>query len=163
VERRSLQEHAEQLVKLGIPDGLALRVASLLPSFMLLDISEVAAARTIPAEEVARVYFTLSERYAVDAMLIRISGLERSDRWRALARAALRYDLYAALESLTTAVLTTTGPGEPLDRVKEWERANAAAVARAAQTLEEVCRLESGDLASLSVALRTLRGVVRST
>jgi glutamate dehydrogenase len=163
VERRSLQEHAEQLVKLGIPDGLALRVASLLPSFMLLDISEVAAARTIPAEEVARVYLTLSERYAVDALLIRISGLERGDRWQALARAALRYDLYAALESLTTAVLMTTGPGEPLDRVEEWERANAAAVARAAQTLEEVCRLESGDLASLSVALRALRGVVRST
>lgn len=36
-------------------------------------------------------------------------------------------------------------------------------VARATQTLEEVRRLEKGDLASLSVALRTLRGVVRSS
>jgi glutamate dehydrogenase len=38
-----------------------------------------------------------------------------------------------------------------------------AAIARATQTLEEVRWLESGDLASLSVALRTLHGVVRST
>jgi glutamate dehydrogenase len=163
VERKSLQEHADQLTKLGVPDELALRGAGLLPSFMLLDITEIASTHKVAPEDVARVYLTLSERYAVDAMLTRISGLNRGDRWQALARAALRYDLYAALESLTTAVLTTTRPGEPLDRVKEWEQANAAAVARAGQTLEEVRRLESGDLASLSVALRTLRGVVRST
>jgi glutamate dehydrogenase len=163
VERRALQEQAEKLVKLGVPDELALRGASLLPSFMLLDITQISELRGVPPEEVAGVYLTLSERYAVDAMLTRISGLERGDRWRALARAALRYDLYAALESLTTAVLASTGPGEPLERVKRWEQDNAAAVARAAQTLEEVRRLETGDLASLSVALRTLRGVVRST
>jgi hypothetical protein len=36
-------------------------------------------------------------------------------------------------------------------------------VARAAAVLEEIGRLEKGDLASLSVALRTLRGVVRAT
>ncbi|HET9655928.1 MAG TPA: NAD-glutamate dehydrogenase [Kineosporiaceae bacterium] len=163
VERRAVQEHAEQLVKLGIPDDLALRGATLLPSFMLLDITEIAGLQQVPADEVAQVYLTLSERYAVDAMLTRISGLNRGDRWQALARAALRYDLYAALESLTTAVLTATAPGEPLDRVRQWEQENSAAVARAAQTLEEVRRLETGDIASLSVALRTLRGVVRST
>ena len=46
-------------------------------------------------------------------MLSRISPLPRGDRWQALARAALRYDLYAALEALTVAVLTSTPPGEP--------------------------------------------------
>jgi glutamate dehydrogenase len=162
VERKALQEHADQLIKGGVPDEVALRGAGLLPSFMLLDITEISKAQRVGADEVARVYLTLSERYAVDAMLTRISSLDRSDRWHALARAALRYDLYAALESLTTAVLSSTAPGEPLERVKQWEQDNAAAVARAAQTLEEVRRLESGDLASLSVALRTLRGVVRS-
>ena len=77
----------------------------------LLDITEIAAVQQVPAEEVARVYLTLSERYAVDAMLTRISGLERQDRWQALARAALRYDLYAALEALTTAVLSIDRSG----------------------------------------------------
>jgi len=95
---------------------------------------------------------------------VRISGLPRPDRWQALARASLRYDLYAALESLTVAVLTTTAAGaDPEERIETWEQANAAAVSRATQTLEEVRRLERGDLASLSVALRTLRGVVRSS
>jgi glutamate dehydrogenase len=158
-----MQEDADRFVKKGVPAELAVVGAGLLNVYQLLDITEIASTSGVEPAEVAKVYFTLSERYAVDAMLVRISGLGRPDRWQALARAALRYDLYAALESLTVAVLTGTGAGAPVERIGAWERANAAAVARATQTLEEVRRLERGDLASLSVALRTLRGVVRSS
>ncbi len=162
-EQKAQRDHADMLVKLGVPEELAVRGATLLPCFMLLDITEIAHRLHLPAEEVARVYLTLSEHYAVDAMLTRITGLPRHDRWQSLARAALRYDLYAALESLTTAVLSATEVGDPMERVRQWEQQNDAAVSRAAQTLEEVRRLERGDLASMSVALRTLRGVVRTT
>ena len=163
-ERKAQNDHVDALAKLGVPDHLAERGATLLPGFVLLDITEISTHLSLPAQEVARVYFTLSERYAVDAMLTRISGLPRHDRWQSQARGALRYDLYVALESLTSAVLrSTSAERSPEDRVAQWEQANAAAVSRAAQTLEEVRRLERGDLASLSVALRTLRGVVRST
>jgi glutamate dehydrogenase len=162
-ESKALAEQTAQLAGLGVPTEAAARGAGLLVSFMLLDITEIAASTTLPADEVARVYLTLSERYAVDALLTRISGLPRLDRWQALARAALRYDLYAALEALTVSVLTGTGPGDPEDRISQWERANAAAVGRAAQTLDEIRRLDVGDLASLSVALRTLRSIVRSS
>jgi len=164
-EYKQLHEDAADFVRMGIPEQLALRGASLLNEFQLLDITEISTQVGSAPAEVAPVYTTLSERYAVDAMLTRISQLDRGDRWQALARAALRYDLYAALESLTVAVITAS-PNvrmDPLERIEAWERANTAAVARATQTLEEVRRLEKGDLASLSVALRTLRGVVRST
>ena len=163
-EHKALVEQTQRLEKIGVPADLALNGAALLNVFQLLDVTQIAEQSGAPAEEVARVYLTLSERYAVDAMLTRISGLERQDRWQSLARAALRYDLYAALESLTLAVLGSTPSGaEPVARIERWERDNAAAVARATQTLEEVRRLEKGDIASLSVALRTLRGVVRTT
>jgi glutamate dehydrogenase len=162
-ESKALAEQTAQLVALGIPAEAAARGAGLLGLFMVLDITEIAASTDLPAEEVARVYLTLSERYAVDALLTRISGLPRLDRWQSLARAALRYDLYAALEALTVSVLTGTGPGDPEERISQWERANAAAVGRAAQTLDEIRRLDGGDLASLSVALRTLRSIVRSS
>jgi glutamate dehydrogenase len=162
-EHKTLQEDAQALVRQGVPEPLALRGAGLLVVFQALDITEIAHTTGVPALEVARVYLTLSDRYNVDGLLSRISALPRSDRWQALARASLRYDLYAALEALTIAVLTTTPQGEPEERIEAWERANAAAVTRAGTTLEEIERLEKGDLASLSVALRTLRGVVRST
>jgi glutamate dehydrogenase len=162
-EHKTLQEDAQALVRQGVPEPLALRGAGLLIVFQVLDITEIAHATGVEPGEVARVYLTLSDRYNVDGLLSRISNLPRSDRWQALARASLRYDLYAALEALTVAVLTTTPPGEPDERIESWERSNAAAVGRAAATLEEIGRLERGDLASLSVALRTLRGVVRFT
>ncbi len=162
-EYRALQEHAARLRSLGVPSELAVQAAAHLNVFQLLDVTEIAAVTRCAAEQVAQVYFTLSERYAVDALLLRISTLERMDRWQSLARAALRFDLYGALESLTIAVLTATSPASPLARVEEWEGSNWTAVERAVATLEEVRRLERSDLASLSVALRTLRGVVRAT
>ena len=70
------------------------------------------------AEEVARLYFVLSERYEVDRMLTRITHLPRDDRWSALARAALRYDLYGALRDMTRRVIiTTTGITDPMERI----------------------------------------------
>jgi glutamate dehydrogenase len=162
-EHKTLQADAQALVRQGVPEQLALRGAGLLIIFQALDITEIAHATSVDPVEVARVYLTLSDRYNVDGLLSRISNLARTDRWQALARAALRYDLYAALEALTVAVLTSTPAGEPGERIEAWESTNAAAVTRATATLEEIGRLERGDLASLSVALRTLRGVVRST
>jgi glutamate dehydrogenase len=162
-EYKTLHEDAQALVRRGVPEPLALRGAGLLIVFEALDITEIAHATGVPPLEVAQVYLTLSDRYAVDGLLSRISALPRTDRWQALARAALRYDLYAALESLTVAVLTSTPSGDPGERIEAWEQSNAAAVSRAEHTLEEIGRLERGDLASLSVALRTLRGIVRST
>ena len=38
--------------------------------------------------------------------------LPRDDRWTALARSALRYDLYAALAGLTSNVLTSTSSSD---------------------------------------------------
>ncbi|MFN8079530.1 MAG: NAD-glutamate dehydrogenase [Kineosporiaceae bacterium] len=164
-EAEQLQADAAEFVRMGIPQDLAMQGAALLNEFQLLDITEISTQVDATPAEVAPVYTALSDRYAVDAMLTRISQLPRGDRWQALARAALRYDLYAALESLTVAVLTASpnAPMPPQERIAAWERANTAAVGRATHTLEEVRRLEKGDLASLSVALRTLRGVVRST
>jgi glutamate dehydrogenase len=111
---------------------------------------------------VAQVYHQLCEHYSVDDLLTQISGLPRSDRWQALARASLRYDLYAALDSLTSAVLAGTGQGEPAERIAGWHGQNPAGVARAQQTLAEVAALERSDLAAISVALRSLRAVVRA-
>ncbi len=161
-ERRRWERRAKELVKVGAAEDIAHRAAALLDTFSLLDVTEIAATTGLPAGEVAPVYFTLSERYGVDAMLTRITALPREDRWDALARASLRIDLYAALESLTIAVLQMTAEGEPHKRITEWEKANADALARARDTIDEVAKLESSGIAALSVALRSLRAVIRS-
>jgi glutamate dehydrogenase len=157
-EHERLLMREEEFVGLGVPRDLARRSATLLDSFSLLDVVEIAAAEKLPAEEVAAVYFVLSERMEVDKMLTRITGLPRDDRWTALARSALRYDLYAALAGLTSDVLTSTSSAQsPTERIATGEEANREGGARAQSTLTEI--IDSGifDRGTMAVALRTIR------
>jgi glutamate dehydrogenase len=151
------------LAEHGIPPELALRAAGLLDGFSLLDIVEIASSMSCPARDVAEVYFALSEQFQVDDMLTRITGLPRGDRWSALARFALRYDLYAALAGLTSNVLAGTPQLEgSMERIASWEGQNAEGLTRARSTLAEIAASETSDLATMSVALRTIRTLLRS-
>ena len=156
---------AEEMVQAGVDEETAARASGLLDEFSLLDVAELAAGSDEPVELVAQVYFEISARYGIDGMLSRISRLGRNNRWESLARGAMRDDMYAAWMGLTSSVLVSTdgtsgsGAQERLDR---WEKDNASQLARARATIDEVRELETGDLASMSVALRVLRGVIRA-
>ena len=161
VEKERLEARTDELVALGAPRDLARETAALLDAFGLLDVVEVAHATETSAEEVADMYFLLSERYEVDRMLSRITQLPRDDRWSALARAALRSDLYGALRDMTRRVIVSTfGTEGPAERVEQWEALQAEGLARARATLDEIANLDQFDLATLSVALRTIRTLV---
>ncbi len=121
-ERERLQRRIAELTDDGAPADLAADVAALLDVFSLLDVIEVSRRAGEDLAVVAQLYFTISERFEVDRFLGRISALPRGDRWAALARAALRADLYGALGSLTGQVLRATPEGgSPADRVRVWE------------------------------------------
>ncbi|MDI1459625.1 NAD-glutamate dehydrogenase [Catellatospora sp. KI3] len=161
-EHEAMQAHEAELIELGAPAELAEWGARTLYSFGLLDVVEVAADTGRELEEVAGVYFALSERFRVDDLLTKISQLPRDDRWQTLARMALRYDLYAALAALTKEVLAAT-PADtaPQDRVQHWEQANATATAQARKSIAELDEVKV-DLAPLSVLLRQIRTLVRT-
>ncbi|HEX6919789.1 MAG TPA: NAD-glutamate dehydrogenase [Actinomycetes bacterium] len=162
-EQERLRRRSGELEQMGVPADLALQTAGLLDAFSLLDVVEIAAAEKCPAREVAGVYFMLSEHFEVDRMLTRITALPRDDRWSALARSSLRYDLYGALAGLTSNVLAATSPDqEPAARIAHWEHQNAEGLARARGTLEEIISTEKIDLATMSVALRTIRTLLRT-
>ena len=126
-----------------------------------LDIVQIADSVGQSPAEIMPLYFALSERYDVDRLLSRITALPRGDRWTALARQALRTDLYAALAGVTAGVATATPPGEsPERRIASWEDQHREGLTRAQATLDQIAALETGDLATISVALRVLRNLV---
>ena len=104
-EKRRLERKAAELTKAGVPEELALRAASLLDWYSLLDIVDIATDTGRDPIDVAPLYYLVSERFGIDAMLGKVTRLPRDDRWDALARGALRDDLYAVLESLTRSVI----------------------------------------------------------
>ncbi len=166
-EREALHDHAEHLSTFGIPAELALWATRIMYSFGLLDVVTVAESTGHDLDEVAGIYFVLSERFRVDALLSRISELPRENRWETLARMALRYDLYAALSALTNDVLAAAeaaGADDhagPEEMVIAWEDANAPAIARARTAMGEF-EESKADLAVLSVILRQIRTLVAS-
>jgi glutamate dehydrogenase len=162
-ELKRLQRNASKLEKRGVPHELALRSASLLDQFSLLDIVDIATDTGEEPADIAPLYFVLSEKFGIDAMLTRVTNLPRDDRWDALARGALRDDLYAVLESLVRSVMdASTAGAAPAERYQQWARANAESLTRATTALSGIERLDKPNIAALSVALRTLRSVIRS-
>jgi glutamate dehydrogenase len=161
-ERERWQGQAGRARRDGIPAELADRYASLLDSFSLLDVIELAEQVDRPVDEVAQMYFATSERFRVDTLLIAVSGLTREDRWSSLARGAVRDDLYGVLRALTRTVMQGSDTGQaPADRLDQWSANNRESLARVSQVLSNVGRLDNPGLAPVSVALRTLRGLVR--
>ncbi|MEO5851284.1 MAG: NAD-glutamate dehydrogenase [Nocardioides sp.] len=162
-EHASYVERRDSLVKAGVPEELAGKVAVLHPAYVLLGVVEVADREGVEATEVARVHFTLGERLGLPALVSRIFALPRDDRWQTMARAALRDDLYAVHAQLTAQVLRSSDSGEPApSRVATWEDADEVVVSRAVATLEEICSDDSADLARMSVGLRVVRGLLSS-
>ncbi|HKX68689.1 MAG TPA: NAD-glutamate dehydrogenase [Intrasporangium sp.] len=161
-ERARLLSRARDFEGKGVPADLALAAASLLDSYSLLDCIEIAADTGERLDQVADVYFLTSDTFSIDAMLTRVTSLPRENRWDAMARGALRDDLYAVLDVLTRSVLEVSEPGSPAaDRLAQWSDINADSLERAQAALGGIERMSYAGIAALSVALRTLRTVTK--
>jgi glutamate dehydrogenase len=147
----------------GFPPALSNRLASMVPAYSAFDIVDITRGTGQPATETAAVYFDLADRLQIARLRDMITALPRDDRWTTMARGAIRDDLYAAHAALARDVLTVTEPGTPAERLAAWERRNESAVRRAAQTLTEIWESNSFNVATLSVAVRTIRTLVATS
>ncbi|MCP2250308.1 NAD-glutamate dehydrogenase [Lentzea aerocolonigenes] len=165
---------ADRYVEQGVPAELARKVAALLYMYGLLDVTEIAelaerefgptggAGPERSHRETAEVYFALSDHLDIDHMLDSVTNLERGNRWHALARLALRDDFYSSLRAISIDVLRASDDGDtPTEKIAKWEQANASRLARSRGALEEINRAHQLDLATLSVAARQVRSMVR--
>lgn len=157
-----LEVRSRSAIDDGAPRELALEVYRLLDLFCLLDIIDIADICERDGEEVAELYFALDAHLGIDWLLTAVSDLARGDRWHSLARLALRDDLYGSLRSLTLEVLVGGEPTEtPEEKIDYWESTNASRLARARSALAEIFESGTLDLATLSVAARQVRSMVR--
>ncbi|SED71490.1 glutamate dehydrogenase (NAD) [Streptomyces sp. 3213] len=157
------QEIYDELTGAGVPAELATRVAGFSSAFPALDIVSVADRTGKDPMDVAEVYYDLADRLHITQLMDRIIELPRADRWQSMARASIREDLYAAHAALTADILTAgNGTSTPEQRFTAWEKKNAAILGRARTTLDEIQGSEMFDLANLSVAMRTMRTLLRT-
>ena len=158
--RAAIDSAAGLLVERGVPDTLALEVASGNDLFSALDVVEVAKGTGISVEEAASVYFALGEKLDLRWLRDEIAALPRENRWQALSRAALRDDLYAQLSALTSDSLRLdVGEATPAGRIDAWLAQNRIPVARCRQILGDLESAGRTDFTMLSVAMGEIRAL----
>ncbi|RVU24541.1 NAD-glutamate dehydrogenase [Streptomyces antnestii] len=157
------QSILDELTGAGVPEELAQRVAGFSSAFPTLDIVAIADRIGKDPLAVAEVYYDLADRLSITQLMDRIIELPRADRWQSMARASIREDLYAAHAALTSDVLSVgNGVSTPEQRFDAWQEKNAPILGRARTTLEEIQSSDAFDLANLSVAMRTMRTLLRT-
>ncbi|MBE2999860.1 NAD-glutamate dehydrogenase [Nocardiopsis sp. HNM0947] len=160
-DREGYEERRDRYTSMGVPAGLAERVAAMVPAYSSLDLVEIAHRTGRSLQQVAELYFELADRLNISWWRERIIDLPRDDRWVTTARAALRDDLYAVHADLTARVLESGGPDDSTAvLIDQWSAQNEGEIDRAGITLSEIQENERFDLATLSVALRSIRGLV---
>ncbi|MFE4543567.1 NAD-glutamate dehydrogenase [Arthrobacter sp. NPDC056727] len=161
-----VQDRLAHSDEVGLPHDLGLRASDMLESFGLLDISLVSEQIREPIATIADLYYTVFQRIGAASLLLRITDLPRQNRWEALARAALRDDVYSAVADMTISVMQHTldadpAAPDPIGRIVAWERGHQEQLARIKDTFAEVTKPGQVDIASISVALKLLRTLVR--
>ncbi|MEV6427531.1 NAD-glutamate dehydrogenase [Nocardia sp. NPDC051463] len=148
-------------VERGAPQDLAEEAFGLIHLFPLLDVIDIADITERDSVEVGVLHAALNEHFEIERLLTAVGNLERGDRWRTLARLAVRDDLYDSLRSLTLDVLSATEPDESAaEKIAYWESTNRSRLARASASLGQIFDVGSYDLATLSVAARQVRSMV---
>ncbi len=161
-DRNNFSQRAAAFIAAGVPEELARRGAGLLESIPLLDIIERARVAGWELDAFADLFYALAARVRFDDMLERVSALPQDDRWGSMARAAMRDDLYSVMIDLAASVASRTEPGASESRIDEWIVQGGAHTSRAlAESLEATRAGDETGLATLSVALRRLRSLVR--
>jgi len=163
-DREAFDAIASKLEAASVPADLARRTAGMQSMLALFDIVEVAASTNQDQEKVLRVYFRLGSRLELNWLRDRIIELPRANRWQALARAALRDDLFNLYRELTRKVLEAAGSEDGSDEaIDAWSERNAAELERALGVVGEVRASRIYDNTTLPVALREVRSLLRGT
>ncbi len=159
-ERARIAAAVARYVDRGVARELATRVVGFDTLYAALDIVEVADSATRTPEDVAGLYFELSNKLGLPWLRDRMAALPDDAHWKMLAKDAMQDDLSGLQRTITADVLA--GSPDSVARaalVAAWQDRNRRGIERAGQLLAELRGAGPVDAAMLSVALRELRGL----
>lgn len=160
------REHWDAMVTMledaGVPHDVAVRSASLRRQYALLDIIEAAGEKSLDLNDVARVYFALSDDLGFSWLREQITRQPVESYWDALARAATRDDLDAQQRHLTVAVAKRLGKLTDLPgQLDNWYTHHKGFIKRWQQLLTELRSVTDIKFMMLAVAVRELVELIR--
>ncbi|MDZ4738026.1 MAG: NAD-glutamate dehydrogenase [Rhodospirillaceae bacterium] len=155
-DRAEIEQRVITYRRDGVPEDLARRMTALDRLGSGLDIVEIANRGGHKLADVARIYFSVGDRFHLDWLRRASREVNLDTHWDRMAVAAVIDDLYLHQRELTHGVLTNgaAAGAEPVDR---WMSERAIAVRRIEALFAELRHTGGFDLAKLAVANRELR------
>jgi glutamate dehydrogenase len=161
-DRAAYERWASELQAAGVPAALAARVAGMPSMIAVFDIVEAARTSHRAPDEVITTYFRLGSKIELNWLRDQIIDLPRTDLWDALARAAMRDDLYALHRLLTQEVLEIGGLDSGCgEAIEAWEQRNQRGLERYRAILADIKASRRYNTTTLPVALREVRNLSR--
>ncbi|MAY36706.1 MAG: NAD-glutamate dehydrogenase [Spongiibacteraceae bacterium] len=141
----------------GVPDALARRVVTLKALYAAPDITWLKEQTRADAELAATLYFQLADTLEITWVRRQIEQLEADTRWHALARNALRDDLYQRHRDLCAKVAgEIKRKADPIKEIQAWVQQQSVQTDYLRDLIAEVRSTQQADYMSLSVILRQL-------
>jgi glutamate dehydrogenase len=153
----------ETNVDLAVHQGVTPRVAAWAAELPFLgsafDIARIAAARGIPVERTAAIFYTIGHRFGFDWLRRAARQLPTDTAWKRLATTAIVDDLFGHQSTLTARMLDNSDGTEPEQLVESWIEGRRPLVSRTEQLLNELQAATAPDLSMLAVASRQLKAM----
>jgi glutamate dehydrogenase len=159
LERSVIEESVRHYQEQGVPTALAAHIAGLDALVCSLDLSEIAPTVGFELMPLATAYFQLGERLELYWLRRQIAKLPAENQWQERARMDLTEQVLEFQKGLTATVLKAyTGTIET--GIDIWLDKHRDTVERYRAILAELRSSGAPDLAMLTVALGTIRGVL---
>ncbi|MDA3934110.1 MAG: NAD-glutamate dehydrogenase [Gammaproteobacteria bacterium] len=152
----------DQLLEGGFSAAFAERIAKLQFMNQALDIVDEATRQDIPVEHVLGVHFGISRVLHINWLRRQIETLSTSGNWEAHARGHLRNDLITQHRYITRKFLSWQQHKPDLN-IESWQQHHRDRIQRIQSIFNDMRKQASMDIASMTVAVRSLEQLVHST
>lgn len=144
----------------GVAEDLAQAAAEAQFLPVCLQIAQIAKGSGRDLETVAKVYFAMGEKLALDTMMEKVQALPRVDRWDAMSRSAVRDDLMAVHSQLTGDALATAPQSHDVDEILQAWAEQVGDVDNKATMLADIVDSEPS-LSRIMVGMRIVRSMLK--
>ena len=160
----SFNSSVQALVEQGVPDTLAMKVASTSNMLSFLGVIEASDITGHSLDKVAKLYFMLGDELELHWFRTQIHQLEINNHWQALARETFREDLDWQQRALTVSVLEADmDENSSLEQcITLWKRCHHVLLKRWGVMVDELKSGDSQEFSMYAVALRELLDIAQS-
>ena len=156
-EYRQVEDAAVAMVKHGVAEDIAYRVASFSNMFCCLDLAQIAETDKRGNAVAAKLYYQLGSKLELHWFLEQINKQSVNNHWQALARASYREELDWQQRSIANVLLGQSPDEVDADVIlHNWMETNEVLLQRWYHMMSEFKTSTTHEFAKFSVALREL-------